>query len=118
MGYTDQADFLNAVALIETDESAQTIKDTLTDIERQLGKATPFENGPRTIDLDLLLYGDETIQTETLTIPHPRMHERRFVLEPLCELIDPTLRHPILKISWQQLLQTVGVQPVEKREAI
>lgn len=114
----NQDDFLNAVAVIETDESPQTIADHLHAIEKQLKKSPPFKFGPRTIDLDLLLYGDLILpsrekwphestnqRVNELTIPHPRMHERRFVLEPLCELIDPKARHPVLDSTWKELLQ-------------
>lgn len=105
---TDQADFLNAVAEIETDESPEAIAQTLQSIEHDLKKAPPFKYGPRTIDLDLLLYGDRTIQTSDLTVPHPRMRERRFVLEPLSEL-DP---------RWLPSLENVEDQPSEKIELV
>lgn len=103
----DQDDFLNAVALVETDKSPEEIHAILQSIEESLGKAPPFRFGPRTIDLDFLLYGN-SIQPLTrnppLVLPHPRMHERRFVLEPLCELIDLQSQHPVLKESWEKLL--------------
>ena len=74
---TDQPDFLNAVAVIETDETPEKIASRLHTIEKILKKNPPFRFGPRTIDLDLLLYGDDTITTAKLTVPHPRMHQRR-----------------------------------------
>jgi 2-amino-4-hydroxy-6-hydroxymethyldihydropteridine diphosphokinase len=88
VGYTDQPRFLNAAARVETDLSPRELLDLLLAVERELGRvregAPRF--GPRTIDLDLLLYGAETIEEPGLTVPHPRLHERRFALEPLAEL--------------------------------
>jgi len=90
VGYTDQPRFLNAAARVETELAPRDLLDVLLAVERELGRvregAPRF--GPRTIDLDLLLYGDETIDEPGLAIPHPRLHERRFALEPLAEL-DP-----------------------------
>ena len=104
----DQDDFLNAVAACETEKSPEEVHSILKSIEESLGKAPPYRFGPRTIDLDLLLYGDlsqpATINPQ-LVLPHPRMHERRFVLEPLYELIDANTLHPILKQSWKELLE-------------
>jgi 2-amino-4-hydroxy-6-hydroxymethyldihydropteridine diphosphokinase len=95
VGITDQPRFLNAVAEVETELPARELLVRLLAIERSLGRdrATEVRWGPRTIDLDLLLYGDETIDEPGLTVPHPRLAERRFVLEPLCEL-DPELVLP------------------------
>jgi 2-amino-4-hydroxy-6-hydroxymethyldihydropteridine diphosphokinase len=87
-GYADQPLFLNAVAEVETELGPRVLLDELLDVERRLGRqrgAGP-SYGPRTIDLDLLLYGDEVIDEPGLTVPHPHLHERRFVLEPLVEL--------------------------------
>jgi 2-amino-4-hydroxy-6-hydroxymethyldihydropteridine diphosphokinase len=95
VGYLDQPRFLNGVVELETDLSARELLETLLGLERSLGrdrsKSPP--QGPRTLDLDLLLYGDETIEEPGLTVPHPRLHERTFVLEPLVEL-DPALNVP------------------------
>lgn len=113
IGFLDQADFLNAVASIQTSESPSTVASKLNMIERKLGKAPPFRNGPRTIDLDLLLY-DDLVLNGDLTIPHPRMHERRFVLQPLCELIDPQTEHPTLKKTWSDLLENTNDQQCSK----
>jgi len=88
VGYVDQPQFLNGVVELATELPARDLLTRLLAIERELGRARgdgpPL--GPRTIDLDLLLYGDEVIAQGGLQIPHPRMHERRFVLEPLAEL--------------------------------
>lgn len=114
VGYEDQDDFLNAVARIETNESALSVHEALVSIEQHLKKATPFENGPRTIDLDLLLYGDKIIDEPGLSVPHPRMHQRRFVLEPLLELIDAGSVHPLTKKSWYALLDELPGQILTK----
>ncbi len=100
---SDQPDFLNAIAHIQTTQNPQEVVPILQSIEKQLGKAPPFRFGPRTIDLDLLLY-DNLVLNDEIIIPHPRMQSRRFVLEPLCELIDPHARHPTLKQTWENLL--------------
>jgi 2-amino-4-hydroxy-6-hydroxymethyldihydropteridine diphosphokinase len=93
-GYADQPPFLNAVAEIETELTPRELLDRLLAVERELGRIRLGPRwGPRTIDLDLLLYGDLVVDEPGLTVPHPHLHERRFVLEPLAEL-DPTLIVP------------------------
>ena len=86
VGITDQPRFLNGVAALETELAPRELLDALLAVERRLGRERGKRWGPRTIDLDLLLYGDEVIGEDGLTIPHPRLHERRFVLEPLADL--------------------------------
>jgi 2-amino-4-hydroxy-6-hydroxymethyldihydropteridine diphosphokinase len=86
VGITDQPRFLNGVAVLETELAPRELLDVLLAVERRLGRERGRRWGPRTIDLDLLLYGDEVIDETGLTIPHPRLHERRFVLEPLADL--------------------------------
>ena len=86
VGVTDQPRFLNGVAALETELAPRELLDVLLAVERRLGRERRERWGPRTIDLDLLLYGDEVIDEDGLTIPHPRLHERRFVLEPLADL--------------------------------
>ena len=94
VGYLDQPRFVNAAAEVETELSAADLLALLLDVERRLGRVRGGPRfGPRTIDLDLLLYGDETIREPGLRVPHPRLHERRFALEPLAEL-DPHLELP------------------------
>ncbi|OIJ41403.1 2-amino-4-hydroxy-6-hydroxymethyldihydropteridine diphosphokinase [Massilia timonae] len=79
-------DYINAVACIDTTLAAHDLLAALQDIEQAHGRERPYRNAPRTLDLDLLLYGDEVIASPTLTVPHPRMHERAFVLQPLLEI--------------------------------
>lgn len=86
VGLLDQPDFINAVVEIVTALSAQELLESLLAIESALGRERSIPNGPRTIDLDLILYGDHTIQEKELIVPHPRMHERAFVLVPLTEI--------------------------------
>jgi 2-amino-4-hydroxy-6-hydroxymethyldihydropteridine diphosphokinase len=87
VGVGEQPRFLNGAAELETTLTARELLDRLLAVEQRFGRVRiPGEHGPRTLDLDLLLYGDEVIDEQGLTVPHPRLHERRFVLEPLAEL--------------------------------
>ena len=86
VGYSDQPDFINAVAKVETALGARELLDALLAIELNRGRVRDFPNAPRTLDLDLLLYGELKLHAPGLTIPHPRMHERAFVLVPLAEI--------------------------------
>ncbi|MBU5266124.1 2-amino-4-hydroxy-6-hydroxymethyldihydropteridine diphosphokinase [Virgibacillus proomii] len=91
VGYTNQADFLNMVIQAETDCTPIELLDYCQQIEKELGRKRTIRFGPRTIDLDILLYNQENIKMERLTIPHPRMHERAFVLIPLNEIAPNTV---------------------------
>lgn len=93
VGYVDQPDFINAVAQVETALAPRTLLAALLDIEHRHGRERSFRNAPRTLDLDLLLYGDAQFHEEGLTLPHPRMIERAFVLLPLLE-IAPDIHIP------------------------
>lgn len=95
--------FLNGVVQLETDVTPQSLLTVCREIERSLGRDPEHRSGPRPLDLDILLYGDRVIREHDLAVPHPRLHLRRFVLEPLVE-IDPTLVHPALKQTVSQLL--------------
>lgn len=95
--------FLNGVVQLETDLTPQSLMEVLQEIERSLGRNREQRGGPRTLDLDILFYGSRTIKEDGLTIPHPRLHRRRFVLLPLAEL-DPGWRHPVLNQTVQELL--------------
>ena len=112
----DQDQFINAVAMVETEESPTEVANMLRRIERILKKDPPYKFGPRTIDLDILLYGNEIREEEGLTIPHPRMHERRFVLDPLCELLNENEMHPLLGITWAKLKEEVAEQDCKQME--
>lgn len=87
------------------------LMERLQGIEEQMGKRTPFRNGPRTIDIDLVLFGQRVVRERGLTLPHPRMHRRRFVLEPLAE-IAPRAVHPVLRRTAAGLL--AGLGPAER----
>ena len=86
VGCAEQPDFVNAVARLESDLAAQTLLERLLGLERAAGRVRTRPNGPRTLDLDLLLFDDDCIESERLVVPHPRMHERAFVLIPLTEI--------------------------------
>ena len=86
VGFTDQADFLNMVVCVETGLAAQELLEICQNIEQELGRVRDIRWGPRTVDLDILLYNNDNIETENLIVPHPRMHERAFVLIPLLEI--------------------------------
>lgn len=94
VGFLDQPAFLNGAAMLETTLDPLALLEQLLAVELDLGRERGAErNGPRTIDLDLLVYGDEVVDQPGLTVPHPRLHERAFALDPLTDL-DPALRIP------------------------
>lgn len=103
VGGPPQGKYLNAVWEIETSLPPQELKEKLREIEAGLGRKRSFANAPREIDLDVLFYGAQVVKEANLRVPHPRLHERAFVLEPLTELA-PDLRHPVLKKTVRELL--------------
>jgi len=113
----DQPWFLNQVIEAKTALFPRQLLHYAKDIERSLGRKRAVAKGPRIIDIDLLLYGRSVIKSEELTIPHPGMAERRFVLEPLAEL-SPKLRHPVLKSTIAELLAATKQQTVRRFKAI
>ena len=113
LGFAGQPWFLNLVAEAETSLFPLQLLGRLQRVERQLGRARTVVNGPRTIDIDILFYGRSVVQAPRLTVPHPRAHERRFVLEPLAELA-PELVHPVLGMTVRELLANIKGQKCRK----
>jgi 2-amino-4-hydroxy-6-hydroxymethyldihydropteridine diphosphokinase len=104
VGGPPQGKYLNAVWKVETTLSAKDLLNKLFEIEKTLGRVRSERNAPRTIDLDILFYGNAVIEEPGLTVPHPRLQEREFVLRPMMDL-DPGMVHPRLKKTIQQLWQ-------------
>lgn len=104
VGYADQDPFLNMVVRLETRLSARELLALARSIEERRGRERTFRNAPRTLDIDILLYGDLDVREEGLTIPHPRMAERPFVLVPLLEL-DPRAREPVTGRGYASMLE-------------
>lgn len=109
VGYREQPPFLNAVVALETALAPTDLFHALIEIERDLGRRRTFRNAPRTLDLDVLLVGELIFETKDLTLPHPRMHERAFVLVPLAE-IAPHAIHPVLGLSISDVLSALPDQ--------
>jgi 2-amino-4-hydroxy-6-hydroxymethyldihydropteridine diphosphokinase len=111
VGYRNQDWFINCVAAVKTTLAPYPLVHFLQAIEKQMGRAETFKMGPRLIDLDILLYGSLNITEKDLIIPHPRLHERGFVLAPLVE-IAPDVVHPSLHKTIKELFEAVGTDGV------
>ncbi len=115
VGIHGQPDFINAVAALETSLAPQALLAALFVIEERFGRRRDYRHAPRTLDLDLLLYGEETLDTPELQLPHPRMHLRAFVLAPLLEIApDCPIPGRGTAAAW---LPAVRMQPIEKLRA-
>ena len=112
---TAQPWFLNGAVALDTEKMPRQLLAGLLAVEQQMGRRRVQKKGPRTIDIDILLFGSSVVETKGLTIPHPAMHQRRFVLEPLAE-IAPEARHPVFKRTVRELRDALpaGQQAVRK----
>jgi 2-amino-4-hydroxy-6-hydroxymethyldihydropteridine diphosphokinase len=115
VGLREQRWFLNLVAEFETDLFPKQLLHRIEKIERDLGRKRTVRNGPRTIDIDILLYGNSVVSTEELEIPHPRYRDRRFTLAPLTEL-NPELRDPVTRRSMTEMLSALKDQAIRKKK--
>lgn len=114
--FREQDWFLNAALKLRTAVQPLQLLKRMQAVQRKLGrKADTVRFGPRIIDMDIIFYGDQVLETTELILPHPRMHKRRFVLQPICD-IDPTIVHPLLGVSVQDLLNQLVTddQEIEK----
>lgn len=111
-GPANQSPFFNAVVLFDSDRSFHSIFGILQDLELQAGRSREVPNGPRSLDLDFLWYGDVSCNTDVLRLPHPRICDRRFVLEPLCS-IDPQVVPPGQSMSASELLDQLVAKGLE-----
>jgi 2-amino-4-hydroxy-6-hydroxymethyldihydropteridine diphosphokinase len=115
--FTQQPWFLNCAVALETAKTPQQLMAAILVIEVQMGRRRAQNKGPRSIDIDILLFGDTIVDSTELTIPHPAMHQRRFVLEPLAE-IAPEVQHPVLKKTIRELRDALPAgQAVRKQKA-
>ena len=112
---TSQPWFLNCVVKLNTQKMPKQLLAGILDVEREMGRRRTQHKGPRNIDIDILLFGTSIVETKGLTIPHPALHQRRFVLDPLAE-IAAEVRHPVFKKTIRELLDALPVgQAVRKK---
>jgi len=112
--FTEQPWFLNCAVKLLTERSPEQLLGGILEIEQAMGRRRDHQKGPRIVDLDILLFGNSVIELPGLRIPHPAMHERRFVLEPLAE-IAPEARHPVLKGTIQELRDALPAGQIVRR---
>ena len=112
--FTEQPWFLNCAVAVRTELTPEQFLAKIQQIEHEMGRRRIQPKGPRNIDIDILLFGDSIINTPELDVPHPAMHQRRFVLEPLNE-IAPEARHPVLKKTVRELLQALPAEEQVKK---
>ena len=117
MEFAAQPWFLNCAVALKTELMPKQFLSKMLSIERELGRRRTQPKGPRTIDLDILLFGNSVIHTPQLDVPHPAMHQRRFVLEPLTE-IAPDVRHPVFKRTAQELREALPQSSGEVKKQI
>jgi 2-amino-4-hydroxy-6-hydroxymethyldihydropteridine diphosphokinase len=117
LGKHDQNWFVNGVVLCETTLGPERLLFVLQQMEKRCGRVRRERWGPRTLDLDLLSFGEVVLETESLTLPHPRLHERRFVLVPLLE-VAPNWRHPVLLRTARELLEALDVEQGQSVEPL
>jgi 2-amino-4-hydroxy-6-hydroxymethyldihydropteridine diphosphokinase len=115
--FTDQPWFLNLVVEVDTALSPQKLLARIQKVENDMGRKREIPKGPRNIDIDILLYGNEVIRTKDLEIPHPRLAQRRFVLEPLAALA-PDRKHPVIRKTMRELLPATISQAIRLRPSI
>lgn len=115
VGYLDQPKFINVACALETDLSPGDLLHLLKWVEKRMGRQESFRNAPRPIDIDILFYDDLVLESSELVIPHPRLHDRAFVLVPLAE-IAPNLVHPVLNLTVAEMLNRISQEGVERLE--
>jgi len=111
---TSQPWFLNCVAKLDTEKMPRQLMAAILGIEQEMGRQRKQPKGPRTIDIDILLFGSSIIDIPSITVPHPKLHQRRFVLEPLAE-IAPEVRHPVLKRTAREMRDALPAGQTVKR---
>lgn len=114
--FTAQGWFLNCAVALETQETPGRLMAKLLDIEREMGRVRTRKKGPRIIDIDILLFANEVVSSPEVTVPHPAMAQRRFVMEPLAE-IAPAVMHPVLKKTARELLEDLPAGPIVRKTA-